>query len=290
VTNNNKPDIEIPDSLDMVIAMDGWIDAGYAAATAAKTLTDVTASEVIYTFDPDTFLDCRERRPRVKIKNGIPTSITWTPPVIKFSSDSAGQCVLLLTGPEPDYRWQEFAGEILKIIERHRVRRLIGLGAFPFAWPHTRQIRVIATGSDIELIDKIGYLNGEIDAPASVTDVIGQRCKDLAGLDFINLWAQVPHYVSNMYYPQAALALLDVLTRLCSLQLDLTQLREEANQLSLQLNNLISASDEHYEMVRNLEEQVDVEDDEFNPSYENLPSGDEIAAELERYLRGETNG
>lgn len=274
----------------MVIAMDGWIDAGYAAATAAKTLTDVTASEVIYTFDPDTFLDCRERRPRVKIKNGIPTSITWTPPVIKFSSDSAGQCVLLLTGPEPDYRWQEFAGEILKIIERHRVRRLIGLGAFPFAWPHTRQIRVIATGSDIELIDKIGYLNGEIDAPASVTDVIGQRCKDLAGLDFINLWAQVPHYVSNMYYPQAALALLDVLTRLCSLQLDLTQLREEANQLSLQLNNLISASDEHYEMVRNLEEQVDVEDDEFNPSYENLPSGDEIAAELERYLRGETNG
>ncbi len=290
MTNNNKPDIEIPDSLDMVIAMDGWIDAGYAAATAAKTLTDVTASEVIYTFDPDTFLDCRERRPRVKIKNGIPTSITWTPPVIKFSSDSAGQCVLLLTGPEPDYRWQEFAGEILKIIERHRVRRLIGLGAFPFAWPHTRQIRVIATGSDIELIDKIGYLNGEIDAPASVTDVIGQRCKDLAGLDFINLWAQVPHYVSNMYYPQAALALLDVLTRLCSLQLDLTQLREEANQLSLQLNNLISASDEHYEMVRNLEEQVDVEDDEFNPSYENLPSGDEIAAELERYLRGETNG
>ncbi len=286
----NDPDIDIPDSLDMVIAMDGWIDSGYAAATAAKALADSTSSEVIYSFDPDVLLDCRERRPRVKIHNGILTSLVWSQPVIKFCSDHKGQCILLLTGPEPDYKWGEFGREILKVVEKHKVRRLIGLGAFPFAWPHTRQIKVIATGSDIEAISKIGYLNGEIDAPASITDVIGQQCKERAGVDFLNLWAQVPHYVSNMYYPQAALALLDVVERICGLELDLERLRREETQLSSQLDNLLSASDEHYEMVRNLEEQVDAGDEELNRSYENLPSGDEIAAELERYLRGETNG
>jgi predicted ATP-grasp superfamily ATP-dependent carboligase len=281
---------EIPDSLDLIVSMDGWIDSGYSAATSAKALLDNATSETIYSFDVGDLLDNRTRRPRVKIVNGLITSLSWVQPVIKLCRDRNSKQVLLLTGPEPDLRWKDFALEILEIVKRHKVRYIIGLGAFPFTWPHTRPIKIIATGSDMDLVDKIGYLGGEIDAPASVVDVIGKFCQD-SGTEakFVNLWAQVPHYVANIYYPQAALALLDTLIQLCGLEINLDPLRQEALDLSAQLDNLISASDEHFDMVRNLEEQVDLGSGTRNWNYEDIPSGDEIAAELERYLRGENN-
>ncbi len=283
-------DVNIPDSLDLIVAMEGWIDSGYAAATTAKALLDATTSKTAYSFDVGDLLDSRERRPRVKIVNGIIASLSWSQPVVKLCQDPEGRQVLLLTGPEPDHRWKDFTMEILEIISKHKVHHVIGLGAFPFAWPHTRPVKVIATGSDRELVDKIGYLSGEIDAPASITDVIGKFCQDHnSDVRFINLWAQVPHYIANMYYPQAALSLLEVLIQLCGLNVDLDPLRRESLALEAQLSNLISASDEHFEMIRNLEEQVDMGNEKQSWNYENLPSGDEIAAELERYLRGENN-
>jgi len=267
----------------LVYALDGWIDAGFGAATAMAGLLGAIETEPLATFDADVLLDQRARRPVMRLVDGINTSITWPETTLRVGRDVGGNDVLVLSGPEPDFHWRAFSLDVLELARESDVRIAVGFGAFPAPVPHTRAVRLASTSTSPELAAQVGYVPGTIDVPAPAQAVI-ERLLGESGIPAVGLWARVPHYASAMPYPPAALALLDGLMQVAGLELDISELRETARGTRERIDELIANSDEHGEMVRQLEHQIDEEQrSPFGPG--DLPSGDEIAAELERFLR-----
>ncbi|MCU1495578.1 MAG: hypothetical protein JWO62_3342 [Acidimicrobiaceae bacterium] len=270
----------------LVVALDGWIDAGFAAATATSALLEQIETEPYATFSAEDLVDQRARRPRMRIDDGVRGEITWPEPQLLVGADRLGSGVALLVGPEPDYRWRTFSSAVTELALELDVRLVVGLGGFPTATPHTRLVRLASTASDAELAHQIGFIPGAIEVPTGIGDVIGADCAG-AGIASVGLWARVPHYVAGMAFAPAALALIEGLAAVSGLVIDSEELRESAEAGRLRVDDLISQSAEHLAMVRRLEEQVDEGDELEVPGGADIPSGDEIAAELERYLRGE---
>ncbi|MCL2395506.1 MAG: PAC2 family protein [Acidimicrobiaceae bacterium] len=269
----------------LVMALDGWVDAGLAAGSAAATLRTSLPHHLLATFDSDRLIDHRARRPTLRIKNGVPTELRW--PEIRLDVavvSPAGRSILMLTGPEPDMRWHEWSHEVVQLVSRLGVELVVGLGAFPAPVPHTRPVRLVSTGNNPENAGRIGFLPVTLDVPTGAQGVLefgfGQ-----AGIPTIGLWARVPHYVAGMPYPAASAALLRDLGNLIGLTVDTGALQEAAASTGAQIDELISASDEHQAMVHQLEAQ---HDNEETVTLQELPTGDEIAAELERFLKGQS--
>ncbi len=288
MTFSVRHDACLPPDPVLVIALEGWVDAGFAAASAAQFLLDVLSSETLATFGGDELIDQRGRRPRMRVDDGVRQAIRFAEPELRVGTDARGAGIALLVGPEPDYRWQAFAAEVSRYALELRARLVVGLGAFPVAAPHTRPIALAATASDATLARKVGFMPGALDVPAGIADVIGARCTD-AGVPSVGLWARVPHYVAGMSFPAAALALIEGLVSLSGCTLDVAPLELEAEAGQRRVDALIAESEEHGEMVRKLERQYDAHElDDLEIVIEpEIPSGEEIAAELERFLRGE---
>ena len=167
------------------------------------------------------------------------------------------------------------------------MRMMLGLGAFPSPVPHTRPTRLVATATDQALAARVGFMPGGIEVPAGIEAALEVACKD-AGIPAIGLWARVPHYAAAMPYPAAAVALIDGLVDIGGLTLSAADLREAATRTADQIDELIANSEEHRSMVTQLESQVDAtENEQTDIDQSSLPTGDEIAAELERFLRGQ---
>jgi len=275
-----------PDRPVLIVAMEGWIDAGSAATTALVHLLDSLPTEVFASFDPDELVDYRSRRPVLRISDGVDVGLTWRQPELRYGQDPAGNDVLLLVGPEPDCRWRAFTGALVGLAQELAVRLVVGLGAFPAPVPHTRPVRLAATATDTALASQVGFVSGTIDVPAGVQAALEVAFGE-AGIPAVGLWARVPHYVSAMTYPPAAAALIDGLASIAGLSLDAGPLHAAADATRRQVDELIARSSEHEAMVRQLESSLD--EAEGNPlALGQMPSGDEIAAELERFLRGES--
>jgi proteasome assembly chaperone (PAC2) family protein len=269
----------------LVIAMEGWIDAGLAAATATIHLLGAMPNQLVATFDADELIDYRARRPTLKIVNGVDTELRWSAIRVHAATNRTGRSVLSLTGPEPDMRWHRFTAEVVSLASRLEVELVLGLGAFPAPVPHTRPVRLVGTSTDQDLAGRVGYLPASIDVPSGVQGALEVAFGE-AGIPAVGLWARVPHYVSAMPYPAAAAALLDGLATLAEIELDTGALHAAAASSHQQIEQLIAGSDEHAALVRQLEAQADSEQG-LGADLGNLPSGDELAAELERFLRGE---
>jgi hypothetical protein len=278
--------VTAPDSPVLVLGLEGWIDAGFAAATAVATLLEQIDTERYASFDADELMDRRARRPRLRLDDGVRSEITWSDPQVLVGVDRLGSGIAILTGAEPDYRWRAFSTAVADLAVEIGARLVVGLGGFPTATPHTRPVRLASTASSPALAHKVGFIPGSIDVPAGIADVIGATCSE-AGIPSVGLWARVPHYVAGMAFTPAALALLEGLAAVSGVLVDVDDLRESAAAARLRVDELIAQSSEHLAMVRQLEEQVGDGDDLQVLGAEDLPSGDEIAAELERYLRGE---
>ncbi len=184
-------------------------------------------------------------------------------------------------------RWKQFTEEVVSVAARLGIELVVGLGAFPAPVPHTGPCGWSRRPTNQELADLVGYLPSSIDVPAGIHASL-ERAFAEAGLPAVGIWARVPHYAAGMPYPTASDALLDKLNELTGIVVDTTQLKTAATTSLAQLDQLISGSSEHSNMVRQLEQQ---DDDEINMAtafdLTDLPSGDEIAAELERFLRGD---
>lgn len=271
----------------LVLGMDGWIDAGLGAGAAMAHLLKTYPMEVIATFDADRFLDFRDRRPVVRISEGVAEGITWPTIELRAGKDAAGHDVLALTGPEPDMGWHAFVTSVVDLGTALGVRLVIALGAFPLSVPHTRPLRLAATATTRELAESVGVVKGSHTVPAGIHAAL-QEGFGTAGIPAAGLWARVPHYASAMPYPAASAALIDGLAATAGLELDASELHLAAALAATHIDELIASSEEHQDMVRQLEAIVDAEDapPPFDPS--DIPTGDEIGAELERFLRGET--
>jgi proteasome assembly chaperone (PAC2) family protein len=267
----------------LVMALEGWIDAGLAAATAAGTLRNAFPHELLADFDPDELIDHRSRRPVLRIADGVHQRLSWPQIRLDVASTPAGRSLLLLTGPEPDMRWHRWSDEVVGLARRLRVEQVVGLGAFPAPVPHTRPIRLVSTGNDAEVVRQIGFVPVTVDVPAGAQGVL-EVTLGLAGVPTLGLWARVPHYAAAMPYPAAAAALLRGLQDLTGIEVDTAALLDAAATTRNHIDRLIGGSEEHLAMVRKLEEQ---HDQDQQSSFAELPTGDEIAAELERFLRGQ---
>jgi proteasome assembly chaperone (PAC2) family protein len=271
----------------LVVALEGWVDAGLGATTAIAALLGNGNGDPVVTFNGEHFLDQRARRPVARIVNGVTTELTWPRTVVRQGSDEAGRDILFLVGPEPDFHWRAFTDAVVGLARSWRVRTVVGLGAFPAPAPHTRPVKLAATAptESSGLIEQVGIVQGELEVPAGVMAAL-EMAFGAAGTPAVSLWARVPHYVAAMPFPEASAALIEGLASIGGLTLDSSALRRAADSSRRQVDQLIADNAEHQAMVRKLEESIDASEGNAM-GVEEVPSGEEIAAELERFLRGE---
>ena len=277
------PDVEKP---VLVVCLDGWIDAGFAAQNALGLLMSSMPSQIVARFDSDELIDYRARRPVMRIVNGLDTELRWSEIQLHSATNRTGRTVLILAGPEPDMRWHRFLDEMASIAKALQVEEVFCLGAFPAPVPHTRPVSLVGTSTDSERAARVGFLPATVDVPSGISGALEVTMGE-AGIPAVGLWARVPHYAAAMPYPAAASALLQGLARHAGIEVDTSALDLAAQTTTSQIEQLIAGSEEHATMVRQLEAQHDAEVAQEPAELDNLPSGDEIAAELERFLRGE---
>jgi proteasome assembly chaperone (PAC2) family protein len=279
------PDLNEP---VLVVALEGWIDAGLGASNAIGTMLDTIYTEVLATFDTEYFIDQRARRPIARIVDGVTTELTWPEIQLRFGRDGDGADILFLVGPEPDFHWSDFVDVVTDAAGRFDVRLVVGLGAFPATTPHTRPVRIIGTApaTSANLLARVGTVSGELEVPAGISSALELGFSEV-DMEIVTLWARVPHYVASMPYPQASAALIEGLASIAGLTLDAGALRASAEEARQRVDDLVTNNPDHTTMVEQLEQAAD--EIEGVSHDEELPSGDELAAELERFLRGEAN-
>lgn len=272
----DHPDLEAP---VLVMVLKGWIDAGLGADGAADVLIDKLERRTVARFDADALLDWRARRPTMRLVDGINTQLTWEETELSWAKDASGNDVLLLLGNEPDHAWLAFSEQVVDLSLDLGTRMVVGLGAYPTPVPHTRPPLLAASASSEELAQ--GLLQNSVDVPSGVQGMIERRAA-LRGLPAIGLWAQVPHYVAAMPYPAASLALLQGANRIGGLDLPIGELAAQADASRSRIGELIAQNPEHAAMLQQLEAQAD---HQATSSELSATSGDELVAELERFLR-----
>lgn len=277
------PDLERP---VLVVMLSGWIDASGAAAATIATIEETCGSAPLATFDSDVFVDYRARRPMMELREGVNTRLVWNDIQLKAGTDTAGHPVLTLTGPEPDSQWKHFARSVTDLALRLGVYQMVALGAYPFATPHTRPSRLSSSSPSADVVAAVPYLKNSVDVPAGMSAVLEHALTE-AGIASLGIWVQVPHYVSAMSYPAASVALLDGLREVTGVTIPSGDLAREADIQRARIDQLVAGNDEHGAMVRQLEAAYDalVADVPSAMSAEDIPSGDELAAEFERFLR-----
>jgi hypothetical protein len=273
------------DSPVMVVMLTGWIDASGAAAAAMSTVQDEWAVRPLATFDGDTFIDYRARRPTMELREGVNVRLVWADIELHVGQDSRGHDVLTLSGPEPDSQWRKFAEVVSTLAVDLGVQQMVALGAYPFATPHTRDPRLSSSSPSADVVANVPYLKNSVDVPAGMGAVLEHAFTE-KGMPALGIWAQVPHYVSALSYPAATLALLTGLHDVAGLVVDAAAIRQETIIQRQRLDQLVASNDEHRSMVNQLEELYDQAQQQTDLlGTGDIPTGDELAAEFERFLR-----
>ena len=272
----------------MIHALEGFSDAGHVIKIAAAHLKDSLDTELVASFAIDELLDYRSRRPLMTFKTDHFTHYE-TPELNLYAlHDSVGTPFLLLAGLEPDLKWERFITAVRLLAERLGVRRTIGLGAIPMAVPHTRPVTMTAHANNKELISEHTPWVGEVQVPGSVSNLLEYRLAQ-HGHEVMGFTVHVPHYLAQTAYPEAAKALVEQVAKSSSLQLPTERLTEAAAEIRVKIDEQVEGSSEVAQVVTALERQYDAfVDAQENRSLlardEDLPSGDELGAEFERFL------
>ena len=262
----------------LVAAFEGWNDAGEAASAAVAHLIEVWDARKVAELDPEDYYDFQVNRPKVAVEDGV-RRITWPTTRIYVSTGASGaHDVVLIEGIEPSIRWRTYAAELVDVATRLGVRTVITLGAFLADVPHTRAIPITTSSDDAAVQERFGAEPSEYQGPTGIVGVLGEAVR-AAGLEALSCWAAVPHYAGGPPSPKAALALLGRLEELLEVSIPTRTLADEARAWERGIDEMAESDDEVADYVQSLEEANDTAE---------LPeaSGDAIAREFERYLRG----
>jgi hypothetical protein len=269
VRSTSEPEIAAP---VILAAFDGWIDAAGAASGAAQLLwADGT---VIATFEDDVIFDYRSRRPVLDVVDGTLNGLTWPELGVRHARHG-GRDLLVLSGPEPDFRWRELGEAVTGLASRLGVVEWVSLGAIPAAVAHTRPVPVLATASAPGLL-KEGEQQGPqglLRVPSAALSVIEMAVSG-AGIPSVGFYAQVPNYVAGPY-AAASIALLEHAGRHLGVDLPLGSLTADALTQRSNLDALVAAQPDARDYLERLEQMSGAE----------IASGDELASEIERFLR-----
>lgn len=290
------PQLTSPDGRGPVLihALEGFSDAGHAIKLAAQHLRNTLDTELVASFAIDELLDYRSRRPLMTFKTDHFTHYEEPELSLYAMHDSVGTPFLLLAGLEPDLRWERFLTAVRLLAERLGVRRVIGLGAIPMAVPHTRPITLTAHSNDKELIAEHQPWVGEVQVPGSVSNLLEFRMSQ-HGYEVVGFTVHVPHYLAQTDYPAAAEVLLAEVAKTGGLQIPLQALDAAGAEILQKINEQVEGSTEVAQVVTALERQYDAfaaaqENRSLLAHDEDLPSGEELGAEFERFLRQQDRG
>ena len=272
---DTSPELDAP---VLIAAFDAWVDAGAAGTTAAEQIAGDGA--VVATFDGDRLFDYRARRPTLDIVDGTLVDLDW-PELVLRSSRLGGKDLLVLSGPEPDYRWRELASDVADLAKRLGVASWVSLGAIPAAVAHTRPVPILGTASVAGLLpdDVQQGPVGRLRVPSAALSVL-ELAVARSGIPAVGFYAQVPHYV-NGAYPNATIELLGHVGRYLGVDVPLGELPVRA----LETRNMIDAAAASDSRTREYVEQLEKMADEAR-----LPAGDELIADIERFLRNREGG
>jgi len=295
---DDVPDLHDLERLPMVVALEGFLDAGASTAVAVRHLLDVAQPDgspqggsVVATFDVDQFHDYRARRPAVSFVRDHYESYDAPRLVVRLLRDSGGTAYLLLHGPEPDNRWEAFARAVREVVERFGVTLVLSMGSVPMAVPHTRPIAITHHANDIELLTAVSPWRGELRVPSSAQSLLEIRLGEWEhpAMGFV---AHIPHYLAQLEYPQASAILLEQVELAARLTIDLTAVRELATAREAEIDGYLAEHEDVGEVVASLERQYDAfarsEEQGSNllAADEPIPSGEEIGRQFEQFLAG----
>jgi len=284
-------ELEGVDRLPMVLALDGFLDAGNAAARAAQHLVDLSEARVVATFDVDQLHDYRARRPPMSFVRDHYEAYDAPRLVVRLVRDTGGTPYLLLHGPEPDNRWEAFARAVKSVVERFAVTRVVAMGSVPMAVPHTRPIAITHHANNLELLTGESPWRGELRIPSSAQALLELRLGEW-GHDAMGFVAHIPHYLAQLEYPAASISLLEHVERAAWLTVDLSGLRAEADDREAEVSRYLASNEEVGDVVAALEQQYDAferaetEGSSLLATDQPLPTGDEIGQQFEQFLAG----
>jgi len=262
----------------LVAAFEGWNDAGEAASAAVAHLLQVWDARRVAELDPEDYYDFQVNRPKVSVVDGE-RRVTWPTTRIFVCRDSAGpHDVVIVEGIEPSIRWRHYAAELIDVAQQLGVRIIITLGAYLADVPHTRAIPINASSDDESVQDRFGAEPSEYEGPTGIVGILTAAAR-AAGIETLSCWAAVPHYAGGPPSPKAALALLARLEEILDVSIPARAIADEAKAWERGVDEMAESDEEVADYVQSLEEATDTAE---------LPeaSGDAIAREFERYLRG----
>jgi predicted ATP-grasp superfamily ATP-dependent carboligase len=269
----------------LVCAFKGWNDAGDAASAALQFVGASLNATRFAQLDPEEFFDFQSARPTIKLVEGRTREIEWpSVDIYEARIPRAPRDLVLLGGPEPSMRWRTFCKSVTELAEALGCQMVVTLGALLADVPHTRPVQITGLSSDESLVERLGVQSGNYEGPTGITGVLHGACAD-AGIPSASLWASVPHYVAAAPNPKAALALVRRLESLVGVTVDAGELETAAADYERQVSLAVQSDPDVQAFVERLERAADEDDDnqELNP--DELPSGDVIAREFQRFLR-----
>ena len=262
----------------VLVAMDGWVDAGSAATSAVEVIAE--GGDVIATFERDGLYDFRSRRPTLEIRDGRLASLDW-PTLSLTAVRHGGRDLLVLTGAEPDFRWEALAADVVELLHRLGAREWISVGAIPAAVAHTRPVPILGTASTGGLLrgGVTAGPTGLMKVPAAALSWLEMAAAE-AGIPAVGYFAQIPHYVTGPY-ALAAQELVKTVELHLGVDLPRADLVDESRQLRLRLDAATAADETTRAYVERLESMVDES---------RQPVGDDLIADIERFLRNGGGG
>lgn len=273
----------------LIHALEGFADAGHAIKLATDHLRQSLESELVATFSTDELIDYRSRRPLMTFSGDQFTEAAMPELTLHAIRDNNDKPFLLLSGAEPDLRWERFVAAIAALSDQFGVSSVIGLNAIPMGIPHTRPSTITAHGNNKDLIGSLPRWGSELKVPGSASMLLELRLGE-HGLSTAGLSVHVPHYLSQAEYPAASHKLLESLGEITGLELPMAALANAAEKVRSQVDAEVSGNQEVESVVAALETQYDT----FNQAQQekasllaaegDLPTGDELGAELERFL------
>ena len=287
---------ELPDGWDvreatMLHSFSGFLDAGAASRLAVESLLSSLEHHPVATFDVDELIDFRARRPRLTFVEDHYSSVAPSELVLHGLRDESGTPFLLLTGPEPDYRWERFVAAVAGLVDRLEVRLTVGMSSIPMAVPHTRPITLTTHATDKRLVTGANPWVGAIEVPGHMSGLLEFRLGE-AGRDAMGFAAHVPHYLTDIPYPRAALALIQSVVGATNLALPTADLKRVADTADAEIATQVAESGDNTEAIQALEKQYDAYVGARQAALGNLagssalPTADEIGAQVEEFLAG----
>jgi hypothetical protein len=290
-----NPAVTVPEGLPLVAGLTGFADAGAGVTQLGTYLLGTLDSEVVATFDADILLDYRARRPLVYFDRDHLADYTPLTLKLYLAYDELRQPFLFLSGFEPDFRWEAFSEAVLGLIERFRVSTITWVHSIPMPVPHTRPIGVTVSGNRSDLIETMSIWKPQTQVPSNALHLLEYRLQRLehptAG--FVLL---IPHYLADTEYPAAAIAGLDSISAATGLIFPTDRLRQEDREFVANIDEQVAGNAELGRLVGTLEERHDsyMEDTQLRSPLTDrdgeLPTADEIAAELENFLAFRRHG